>query len=422
MTPPEGAPQVQTMQILEQVAEGLSPLAKQELAGPSIVGRTASAPASLTEGVASRRTAATPSASKRKADKDYGSMATPSAKKAKENVAAAEAAAEAGAIAGVPVSDGAARAEPPAPRSSSRLATKTPAAKSLAQKIAASLLAPIDADEAGPSYLGLDALPFSGYAPPARLLANGMKPTTMEEAGADIPSLIAMAAACNSLEAIQDGIDRRLPAYKGNNIHAKLLRQAFNALRLGAFNLRKNAVSLMAQKLWLLAGKEGESVAQTAAASIAVEHLPEELKQYGATGDALANPPDNTCLSQYFNIRGPRQGSAISRPPVNLNDYNQTLVRWAAIGRHQLGISPGLPAVLRTQLLAGQRVKYVSPDGEVVLQGELTPTGHAILCGCSECAGAREVSPEEFERHAGSNQGRFLAGIVFEGKHRAWSA
>lgn len=292
-------------------------------------------------------------------------------------------------------------------------------------------------------------------------LPNGHKPETPEEAGSDIPALIAMAAACEDIEAVIAQIDVRLPAYKGNNIHARLLRMAFTALRLGGFTLRKPAVSVMAKKLWLLAGKLGEAAAQEAAATVGIDHLPENLKAFGATD---ATPSSDflvdEAVEKYFGpfivpparTGGGGGGGAISSGPsfsggsaggggaayvpyvpkssyrasastsnfvppvVDLSKYDERLVKFAQLGRAILRMRRGdqakLQQVLKTHLLLGQKVRYQHRSGRIMNTGAVTDRG-LIRCDCSLCNSEKDVTPTDFEIHAGSGDRRPADSIYF---------
>lgn len=286
---------------------------------------------------------------------------------------------------------------------------------------------------------------------------NADRPETLEDAGADIPSLIEMAAACADVLQVEQGIDQRLPAYKGNNIHARLLRLAFSALRLGAFTMRKPSVALMAKKLWLLAGRYGQEAAQAAAATVGQEHLPLHLHPFGASdptpvGGLIGIDP---VLEEYFEdiylpgasgigkpgtmpsgssygtlpsggggssigggARGPYRTGNFVPPVVDLSAYNEDFVKLASLGRAMLQMRRGQPAklqqLLKTSLLAGKKILYkAKSSGRLVQTGEITEKG-SIRCYCSACKGAVEVTPTDFEIHAGSSDRRPADSIYLE--------
>ena len=299
---------------------------------------------------------------------------------------------------------------------------------------------------------------------PTMFLANGHKPETAEQAGSDIPSLIAMAGSCQDLDSVVDQMDIRLPAYKGNNIHARLLRMAYSDLRLGHFALRKQAVSLMAKKLWLLAGKLGDKASREAAATVGIDHLPEHLKAYGAT-DATPGPSQaafsaDESVEKYFApppvLLSPRTALAAAAgggggaltgsggyggyssgnafgsiptsgykprtsnfvpPIVDLSKYDERLVKLAELGRAMLHMRRGegvkLQQVLKTQLLVGRNVRYQHRNGRIMNNGVVSERG-LIICHCENCKGQKEVTPTDFEIHAGSGDRRPADSIYFD--------
>jgi hypothetical protein len=280
----------------------------------------------------------------------------------------------------------------------------------------------------------------AGGTKPSFLSRNADRPESLEDAGSDIPSLIDMAAACADVLQVEAGIDLLLPAYKGNNIHARLLRTAFSALRLGAFTMRKPSVALMAKKLWLLAGKFGEAAAQEAAATVGQEYLPPHLQPFGATDPTpVGSTAIDPVLERYFeNVYVPGAGStgqtggstsagasgsgsrgpyrttampAIFVPPVvNLADYSEGFIKLAELGRAMLQMRKGTPAklqqLLKTQLLVGKTIEFkAKTSGRLIHTGEITERG-TIKCNCAACKGAVEVTPTDFEIHAGSSDRR----------------
>ena len=299
----------------------------------------------------------------------------------------------------------------------------------------------------------------------------GKKPETPEQAGTDIPSLIAMTAGCDSLEAVFAAIDLRMPPYKGNNIHARFLRIAFQTLRLGTFTQRKNSVPILAKKLWLLAGKLGEEAAQEAAASVGMDHLPENLKAFGAVDATPVNATVSmdTAIEKYFGPivlpkprvyntgggggsggggGGARAGGSTKAtapapavavaptsrasggenikafsfvpPVIDISKYDERLLRFAEMGRALLGQRRGEPVklqqILKTKLLVGQKVQYENRTGIVMETGEITERGQ-IMCNCSKCNGEKEVTPTDFEIHAGSGDRRPADSIYFADFH-----
>lgn len=290
---------------------------------------------------------------------------------------------------------------------------------------------------------------------------NADRPETLEDAGSDIPSLIEMASVCADVLQVEAGIDQRLPAYKGNNIHARLLRLAFSALRLGAFTMRKPSVALMAKKLWLLAGKFGPEAAQAAAATVGQEHLPPQLQAFGASdptpvglvgidpvleryfkdlylpgASGIGKPGTMPSSSGYGalpngtaaaaggggissgNARGPYRTGNFVPPVVDLTTFDEDFVKLASLGRAMLQMRRGQPAklqqVLKTQLLLGKKILYKGKtSGRVVQTGEITEKG-SIRCFCTACKGAVEVTPTDFEIHAGSSDRRPADSIYLE--------
>jgi Tify domain binding domain len=305
---------------------------------------------------------------------------------------------------------------------------------------------------------GAAGYPGPGGTKPASFGRNPDRPESLEDAGADIPTLIEMAAACRDVLEVEDGIDQRLPAYKGNNIHARLLRLAFSALRLGAFTMRKPSVALMAKKLWLLAGQFGKEAAEEAAKTVGQEHLPLHLQPFGATdatpvgGLAGIDP----VLDKYFQdvympgvrgigepgtmrgsghgtyangggtaaggsgggSRGPYRTHNFVPPVVDLSAYDEGFVKLAELGRAILGMRRGAPAklqqILKTQLLTGKKILYkTKTTGRIVHVGVITEKG-GITCHCNACKGAVEVTPTDFEIHAGSSDRRPADSIYLE--------
>lgn len=285
----------------------------------------------------------------------------------------------------------------------------------------------------------------SGYTPGSGATGKpppGKKPQTPEEAGSDIPSLIAMAADSKNIGDIIAGIDHRLPPYKGNNIHAKLLRQAFTSLQLGHFTIRKVAVVSMAQMLWLLAGKQGEKAAREAAKVVYVEDLPKVLQQFGTPtytssgfggGDAVLlkyfpQPTPATVMPTPSSSFGAPRGSTVvldpravsTRPALDVTTFHPLLRKFAEVGRQMLGLRRGdsvtLQAVMTTDLLSKQKLVYKSKEGTVLNTGVISTSGRMVKCCCASCGGTKEVSAVEFAEHAGEEGGSRLAdGVVFEG-------
>jgi len=282
---------------------------------------------------------------------------------------------------------------------------------------------------------------------------NADRPETLEDAGSDIPSLIEMAAACTDVLQVEGGIDQRLPAYKGNNIHARLLRLAFSALRLGAFTMRKPSVALMAKKLWLLAGKFSPEAAQAAAATVGKEHLPPHLQAFGASDPTPVGLIGiDPVLEKYFgdlylpgasgigkpgtmptssgvvvgvggsgsgsNARGPYRTGNFVPPVVDLSAYSEDFVKLAFLGRAMLQMRRGQPAklqqILKTPVLVGKKILYkAKTSGRLIHTGQITEKG-TITCYCSACKGAAEVTPTDFEIHAGSSDRRPADSIYLE--------
>jgi hypothetical protein len=288
------------------------------------------------------------------------------------------------------------------------------------------------------------------------------RPETLEDAGCDIPSLIEMAAVSSDPLEVEVGIDQRLPAYKGNNIHARLLRSAFSTLRLGAFTMRKPSVALMAKKLWILAGHFGQEAAQEAAASVGQEHLPPHLQPFGDSDAApVGSTANDPVLERYFansylpganslgqpgslpsstsdaialgggggaggtsggGARGPYRtttmpGSFVP-PVVDIEAFDPAFVKIAELGRAMLRMRRGQPAklqqVLKTPLLVGKKILYkAKTSGRLIHTGEITEKG-SIICHCGTCKGAVEVTPTDFEIHAGSSDRRPADSICLE--------
>ena len=258
-----------------------------------------------------------------------------------------------------------------------------------------------------------------------------IKATTPADLQADVCSLINAATTCSSLDGVVKLIDERLPAYRGNNIHAKLLRRTHADLNVGVFTNRKVAVAEMAEKLWILGGGKGPESARQMAASVHVDHLPENLREFGSTEQPTpviisveAPKPRSVDMAQRVNLGSrPRTGSSSAKrhrhiPAVDLSKYSQDFLDLATSIRQSLKLNsediPQLKTMMNTGILAGQKVRYQSRSGEVRTHGQINDAGTQIKCGCAHCKWKKNITPTEFESHAGSADKRPADGIYFE--------
>ena len=251
---------------------------------------------------------------------------------------------------------------------------------------------------------------------------KGLSPADVR---ADIPSLIEAAETCATVDAVVTIIYQRLPSYRGNNIHAKLMRVCHSALNVGPFANRKTAVMDMARKLWTLAGKTGEENAHLAAATISVDNLPPQLQEYGLREHPDPATATKTPLNESHNVvtSRPRSLSNLTKrqrnmPAVDLSAFDKEFLDLASSIRECVGLRPGdvpqLKMMMNTGLLAGRRVRYQSRSGEIRLKGVVNENGTHIKCHCTHCHGNSSITPTEFESHAGSADKRPADGIFLE--------
>lgn len=238
------------------------------------------------------------------------------------------------------------------------------------------------------------------------------------EGKSNLDSLLEKTKESSTLEQVVDMLNEVMPAHKGNNKHAKILRETYRILQLGSFTNRKTAIPFMAKMLWLLAGNAGEEAAVDAACAIDQSHLSESMieliKRLGSRN--LTSPE---VLDVHF-LGAPRPGKAGEKQVSLLDNFSQDLVKLAELSRVVLGLRQGDKAtigrIFKTQLLANQEIQCLSDKRTVEKEGRVDATGAGIICRCRDCNKGQKklMSPKEFHSHANDHSCNYLQNIRFK--------
>lgn len=240
------------------------------------------------------------------------------------------------------------------------------------------------------------------------------------EGKSNLESLLKKTKGSNTLEQVVDMLNEVMPAHKGNNKHAKILRETYRILQLGSFTNRKTAIPFMAKMLWLLAGNAGEEAAVDAACAIDQSHLSDSmLELIKRLGSRSLTSPE--VLDVHF-LGAPRPGKAGEKQVSLLDNFSQDLVKLAELSRVVLGLRQGDKAtigrIFKTQLLANQEIQCLSDKRTVEKEGRVDATGAGIVCRCRDCTKGQKklMSPKEFHSHANDHSCNYLQNIRFKSR------
>jgi len=258
--------------------------------------------------------------------------------------------------------------------------------------------------------------PLSSFKLPISNLEQGTP--VRAESKSNLESLLGKTKECSTLEQVIEMLNQVMPAHKGNNKHAKVLRETYRILQLGSFTNRKTAIPVIAKMLWLLAGNAGEEAGVDAACAIDQGHLSDSMVELiSRLGSRSLTSPE--VLDVHF-LGAPRPGKEGDKQISLLDNFSKDLVKLAELSRVVLGLRQGDKAtigrIFKTQLLANQEIQCLSEKRTVEKEGRVDATGAGIICRCRDCSkGPKKLmSPKEFHSHANQHSCDYLQNIRFK--------